>query len=77
MPTITFTLSAEHLTRLVDAICETHGYEATINGQPNPETKNAFAKRMYAIQMRDTVREYERLEALKVAQSSLTSIDIT
>jgi len=43
---ITFNLEGAVATKLVDAICANHGYQATIGGSPNPETANQFAKRM-------------------------------
>lgn len=44
--TFSFTLEQAALARVVTAVCENNGYQALINGVPNPETQNQFAKRM-------------------------------
>ncbi|HLE04142.1 MAG TPA: hypothetical protein VI729_05965 [Anaerolineales bacterium] len=76
MPDITFTLSAAHLTRLVDAICATEGYEATLDdGRPNPETRPQFSRRMIREHLRHVVRDYENELARAAVQSPL--IDVT
>jgi hypothetical protein len=76
MPTISFEMSAEHLTRLVNALSEAHGYQATIDGQPNPETKAAFAKKVAASILRGEVLSYETQKA-RQAVSAVADLTIT
>jgi hypothetical protein len=76
MPTISFEMSAEHLTRLVNALCESHGYQATIDGQPNPETKAVFAKKIAANILRNIVRQWENDKARQEAVVNVTDITL-
>ena len=55
MPDITFTISAAHTTRLVGALTGLYHYQENVYDPknpgeriPNPESKNAFAKRTMA-----------------------------
>jgi hypothetical protein len=41
---ITITIPDAYAAAILDAYCETYGYQATINGQPNPQTKLQFAR---------------------------------
>lgn len=77
MPDVTFTLSAAHLTRLVDAVAFVDGYQPRLEGgAPNPETKSQFAKRMIGLRLKDLVRGYEN-EAAQRALPPAPEIDIT
>lgn len=64
---------AAAVTRAVDAVCSNNGYQATIDGQPNPETKNQFAKRMLAAWVRSQVVRYESEIATKEARETATA----
>jgi hypothetical protein len=82
MPTVTFTLSAEHLTRAVNALG--HDYQAEIQDPndstkliPNPETKPAYAKRKIREWIVGQTLRFEEAEAKKAAETGLTSITIT
>lgn len=59
MPDVVFTLSAAHLTRLIDAVCAVEQYQATINGAPNPETRAQFTKRKIGEHIKSLVQVYE------------------
>jgi hypothetical protein len=47
-------------------------YKATINGQPNPETKAQFAKRMILNGVKAMVAQAEAATARKLADSEIT-----
>jgi hypothetical protein len=60
MATISITIKDSQLTRTVDAICGSFGYNGTLeDGTDNPETKAQFAKRMLASYIKSTVLDYE------------------
>lgn len=75
MPTISFTVSAGTQTELVDALCAEYGYQSTVNGSPNPETRNQFAVRHVREWMKARIRTYR--EAQAKAQASSADPDIT
>lgn len=82
MPDIIITLTpAATLTRGVDALCGLNDYQTLIDGQQNPETRNAFAKRMLAVWVRQRINEWESklaIDAARVAvQTSVDSLSIT
>ncbi len=60
MPTISFTLSANDLTRVQDTIAALYLYQPIIDGLPNPESKAEFTKKIIANLIRDKVRNYEK-----------------
>lgn len=77
MPDIVFSLSAAHLTRLIDAAAAVYGYEPRLeDGRPNPETKAQFAKRMIAQRLKDLVRNHEDEQARR-AVSAAPEIEVT
>lgn len=59
MAQITIDIPAGVTPRVIDAIAARYGYQATVNGVANPETKGAFAKRMVVKWVKDIVREHE------------------
>jgi hypothetical protein len=62
--TVTFTLDSADVTKFVDAICALHGYSDTLpGGGANPETRNAFAKRMTYAWWSAQDRAYQRVLA--------------
>lgn len=86
MPTIPFTFSQQAFNDYVDAICYLRGYQVIVPdplnpGQSisNPETKNAFAKRMKLIDFKGEISEWKRLKAIAdaaIIQQGITP-DIT
>ncbi len=71
MPQLTLNLSAQHLARLLD--CFGDGWQATVNGAPNPETKPQFAKRRLREQLAATVQNYEAGAAKRAAISAMAT----
>lgn len=59
MATIQIDIPNGVLTRVTSGICEKFNYQDTVNGQPNPETKAQFSKRMVALVVKDWVTELE------------------
>jgi hypothetical protein len=79
MPTLTFSYDTGNvpLSRIINSYAEQFGYVDTINGQPNPETKAEFARRMVRTQIVSVVRASEVGTAIKTAKDAVTPIDIT
>lgn len=57
MAQITFTIPDAKMPTVIDAWSE--GYQDTIDGQPNPQTKQQFAKQQMAAMIKVKVRQYE------------------
>jgi hypothetical protein len=62
-----------HGTRIQDAFAASYAYQATINGQPNPESKAQFTKRKIAEYVKDVVRAYEANKAAEDARVAALS----
>lgn len=75
MHTIPLNLTAAHAQRLEDAFGE--WYEETVEGEPNTETRPAFAKRMMLEYIRSFVVNKEHQKAKIAAIQSISSIEIT
>lgn len=73
MPSLTFTLTSPALAEVVDAFGES--YQATIGGQPNPETKAQYARRQVIALLKSHVRLYRK--RIAAAASSQVDPDIT
>lgn len=74
MPQIILDINpAAALTRAVDALCALNGYQTLIGGNPNPETKNNFAKRMLAVWLKARIVEYESGLAAEAARATATA----
>ena len=59
--------NAAQTNRIVNAIATTFGWPALVDGLPNPETKQAFAKRMVISWIKSHVRDQEAAVASKAA----------
>lgn len=72
MPDIVITIdTAGNLTRVVNAVCTHFGYQALLpGGGSNPESKNAFAKRMLAQWAKTITAEEEGRTAADAAQQT-------
>ena len=73
MPTICHTLSAADLTRTVDALGARWGYQATIDGQANPQTKGEFVRQKIGQWVKGEVKSHE----LGTAQAAVTVTEVT
>jgi hypothetical protein len=73
MPTICHTLSAADLTRTVDALSVRWGYQDTINGEPNPQTKGEFVRQKIGQWVKGEVRAHE----LGTAQAAVTVTEVS
>lgn len=67
-----FETGAVPLVEIVDAFASAYHYQATIDGQPNPETKVAFARRMVRQYIKDIyISEKRKAEEAKIAKFDL------
>lgn len=73
MPTISLTVSAADLTRAVDALSVRWGYQPTIDGDPNPQTKGEFVRQKIGQWVKGEVRAHE----LGTAQAAVTVTEVT
>lgn len=65
------------IARITDALAMANGYQATVGGQPNPQTKAQFARNCVKNYITRTVRDYEREAARKTAEASVTDVALT
>jgi hypothetical protein len=65
------------LADLNDALGVEWGYQETINGQPNPETKQQFNRRQVARIIREAYRNGKRKILYQQAEASVPEITIT
>ena len=82
MASMTFTVPDAIGGRVVDGFCRKHGYQAEIDGQPNPETPFAFMGRIVSEFIVDSVA-YSEIQAAQEAareqaeSAARTAIHIT
>jgi hypothetical protein len=78
MAQIILTIPDAVVVRARDAACLALGYQATINGASNPETKAQFIQRKLAEYLKTLAKEGEALQAAATARDSVeTQISIT
>lgn len=74
MAQIPVTVPDQVLPELVDALCQRYGYQATILvdgvATPNPETRNAFAKRQVSVWLETELIAYRRWVKQQQADST-------
>lgn len=70
MAAITITIPDAVAVRVMNAICSNHGYEATIDGQANPETKAQAVKRYIKEWAMAHVEAYEAKVASEDARAA-------
>lgn len=70
MASMTLTVPTEVAQRVVDGFAIYHGWEPEVDGQPNPESKFEFMKRIIAQQLLDAVVYVEGLEAQQQARAA-------
>lgn len=72
MAVISINIPDNQLSRVIDGICLGQGYQATINGSPNPETKGQFAKRMLIEKMKQMVMQGEYRAVIDSIKTGVT-----
>lgn len=73
MATISLTIPDAQAVRILAAYCGLYGYQETVDGQPNPQTRLAFAKEQLYKHIKRVVIEYEGVEAQRAAISASTT----
>lgn len=68
--------TAAQITRIVNAFATAYGYQATINGSPNPQTKVDFAMDKISSYIQE-ITSSEELKVLQTAVVKPTAIPIT
>jgi hypothetical protein len=78
MALVTFNIPDAVMPDLISAYCDSFGYQTEINGQPNPETRAQFARRMWRQQAIDVYRQWLLDTDLRLARAnSLAKPDIS
>ena len=75
MPSVTFNLTSEHITRLINAFCGLHDYDSM--SEQTGETKQEFSLRILRGWLVSQVRRWEQSEAQKAAAAVVTDIEVT
>lgn len=52
---------------IIDAVCALRGYQATVDGQPNPQSKQAFFNAFLQQELKDYYREWKKRAAADAA----------
>lgn len=73
MTALTITIPDAVAARVIDGICGELGYQATINGQPNPQTKAQFAKAALVLYAKRLVQQWEAAQADVAARARVES----
>jgi hypothetical protein len=68
---ITITIPDAVTPRVINAMCAVYGYQETINGEPNTETKAQFARRMLMVYLKDITLNYEMASERRAADTAL------
>lgn len=80
MATLSVTIPNAQVTRINNAFGAAYGYQATINGSPNPESLTQFATRKVREFIKDVVKGQEAVaaaEAARVAALAAAESEIT
>lgn len=70
MAEVTFVIPNGILDRVLDGVAYANNYQDTIGGEPNPESKPEFARRMIRNYIKDCVIAYEAAQAGDSAASA-------
>ena len=70
---VSFTTADDKVDGIKDDFCAQYGYKATIDGQPNPETKNQFIKRKIGEFIKESVKAYRTYAAAESARTTAIS----
>lgn len=74
MATLTFSFDTGPVTlsEIIDVFATAYNYQATVNGQPNPESKAQFTRRMVRQYIRDIyIAEKDKIEQAKIVKANL------
>jgi len=63
--------------RVLEAMCSHFGYQATINGTPNPVTEAQFAREQVKAWIREIVRTHEERAAVDTARATVAADVLT
>lgn len=55
---------------IIDAVCALRGYQSTIDGQPNPQSKQQFFNAFLQQELKDYYREWKKRTAESTAGST-------
>lgn len=80
MATITLNIPDAQLNRVVNGLATLYGYQATVNGEPNPQTKAQFAKAQILRFVKESVKAVEAnadAEAARTAAVTKAETEIT
>lgn len=78
MAEVKFTIPDNKLSLFIDAFSE--NYQETIDGEPNPETRAQYARRMLLIMVKQRVWKHQRAQIMAAAETqagALEEINIT
>lgn len=70
MAQLTITIPDAQTARVFDAFAAAYGYQATIDGQPNPQTRAQFARQKVIEFIKNTVKAQEAQAAADSARSA-------
>lgn len=73
--TLTYTGTAAALTRGIELNAQYYGYQETIDGQPNPESKQDFVRKEILKTLLYQAREQEKKNAYDAALASITPVN--
>jgi hypothetical protein len=68
MATISITVNNAQLATVVDAMASVNNYQELIGGEPNPESKSDFARRMLVQYVREVCKAYKVSQSVETAR---------
>ena len=79
MATLTFSFDTGSvpLSKINNAIAAEYDYQSTIDGEPNPESKAEFSKRMIKTVITNIVKNQDKKVARQAAEASVSEITLT
>lgn len=72
---LTYTGTAAALTRVVELNAQYYGYEETIDGQPNPESKQEFVRKQLLKMLTRQANEQEKKNAYEASLASVVPVN--
>lgn len=72
---LTYTGTNATLTRAVDLNAQFYGYQETVNGQPNPESKQEFVRKTLLKVLLGQANEQEKKNSFQEALESITPVN--